>query len=115
MGDMLPHLLIGRVEERLGMTYLWAGRFPSTQFLKYGSQDTPTIAEGTQIALTPDTPMLKARNFGNFQLSFMHAQIDHCLNFEAITINFNTGNAVPPEAVIAITQVSKARAKEHVD
>src|SRR5215469_16924916 len=42
-----------------------------------------------QVTFAVNTPIFHAGNLDNFQTGFVDTQVNECLNFEAVTIDFN--------------------------
>ena len=70
-------------------------------------QHPPAVTKRVQFALTVNTRMLKTGNFSDFKVGFVHTEIDQGLDLETITVNFHMVEAVLPEGVVAVAQVTE--------
>ena len=78
------------------------------QFSDDRPQHSPTVAEGVQVAITVAAWMFETGNLDDFQVGFVYAQANQCLNLEAIAVNLYAVEAMPPKGIVAIAQVTKA-------
>jgi hypothetical protein len=68
-----------------------------------------------QIALTIAASVLKAGDFGNCQLVFMHTQVDKSFDLKAITLNKDLLKAIFPKSIVTVAQVSEACTEKSID